>query len=184
MLNPNLAAAWFLGGFLRIWRGEPDEAIEHLARAMRLSPLDPEMFRMQAGMALAHLFAGRFDAAVVLGREGLRELPSFLLVVCLLAASHALAGRTEEARRAMHHLRRLDPALRLANLRTGSRSGARKISRRSRTACEERGCRNDSRVPAAGWPRATPPQAGGQGLSPHPPFFRQSDARSCRRPSG
>lgn len=62
-LNPNLAAAWFLGGFLRAWRGESDTAIEHFARAMRLSPLDPEMFRMQAGTALAHLFAGRFDAA-------------------------------------------------------------------------------------------------------------------------
>ena len=40
VLNPNLAAAWFLGGFLRIWHGEPDEAIERFARAMRLSPLD------------------------------------------------------------------------------------------------------------------------------------------------
>jgi tetratricopeptide (TPR) repeat protein len=63
MLNPNLAAAWFLGGFLRVWHGEPDGAIEHFARAMRLSPLDPETYRMQAGMAAAHLFAGRFDAA-------------------------------------------------------------------------------------------------------------------------
>ena len=45
MLNPNFAAAWFLGGFLRVWRGEPDGAIEHFARAMRLSPLDPEMYR-------------------------------------------------------------------------------------------------------------------------------------------
>jgi TolB-like protein len=51
MLNPNLAAAWFLGGFLRVWHGEPDGAIEHFARAMRLSPLDPETYRMQAGMA-------------------------------------------------------------------------------------------------------------------------------------
>ena len=28
VLNPNLAAAWFLGGFLRVWHGEPDDAIE------------------------------------------------------------------------------------------------------------------------------------------------------------
>ncbi|WP_432431195.1 winged helix-turn-helix domain-containing tetratricopeptide repeat protein [Methylocella silvestris] len=62
-LNPNLAAAWFLGGYLRVWRGETEVAISHFARAMRLSPLDPEMYRMQAGMAVAHLFAQRFDAA-------------------------------------------------------------------------------------------------------------------------
>ena len=63
MLNPNLAAAWFLGGFLRVWLGEPDNAIGHFERAMRFSPLDPESYRMQAGMAAAHLFARRFDDA-------------------------------------------------------------------------------------------------------------------------
>jgi len=116
MLNPNLAAAWFLGGFLRVWRGEPDGAIEHFARAMRLSPLDPEMYRMQAGMAVAHLFAGRFDTASSWAEKAFRDLPSFLMVVGIIAASHALAGRTDEARRAMHHLRQLDPALRISNL--------------------------------------------------------------------
>ncbi|MGH8513385.1 MAG: tetratricopeptide repeat protein, partial [Gammaproteobacteria bacterium] len=117
VLNPNLAAAWFLGGFLRVWHGEPDGAIEHFARAMRLSPLDPEMYRMQAGMAVAHLFAGRFDTASSWAEKAFRDLPSFLMVVGIIAASHALAGRTDEARRAMHHLRELDPALRISNLK-------------------------------------------------------------------
>ena len=117
VLNPNLAAAWFLGGFLRIWRGEPDDAIERFARAMRLSPLDPEMFRMQAGTALAHLFAGRFDTASSWAEKASRDLPSFLIPASIIAASHALAGRTDEARRALHHLRGLDPALRISNLK-------------------------------------------------------------------
>jgi TolB-like protein len=117
MLNPNLAAAWFLGGFLRVWHGEPDGAIEHFARAMRLSPLDPETYRMQAGMAAAHLFAGRFDTASSLADKASSDLPSFLLVAGVAAASHALAGRTEEGRRAMAHLRKLDPLLRISNLK-------------------------------------------------------------------
>jgi TolB-like protein/Tfp pilus assembly protein PilF len=117
MLNPNLAAAWFLGGYLRVWHGETDSAIAHFGRAMRLSPLDPEIYRMQAGMAMAHLFAGRFDEASSLAEKALRELPSFLLVVAIVAASHALAGRTNESRVAMEHLRRLDPTLHIANLR-------------------------------------------------------------------
>jgi TolB-like protein len=116
VLNPNLAPAWFLGGFLRAWHGESDGAIEHIARAMRLSPLDPEMYRMQAGMAMAHLFAGRFDAASSWAEKAFRNLPSFLMVVSIIAASHALAGRMDEARLAMHHLRQLDPALRISNL--------------------------------------------------------------------
>src|SRR5262245_585937 len=116
VLNPNLASAWFLGAFLRAWNGEPDSAIEHFSRAMRLSPLDPEMYRMQAGMAAAHLFAGRFDTASSWAEKSFRHLPSFLMVVSIIAASHALAARPDEAQRAMKHLRQLDPTLRVSKL--------------------------------------------------------------------
>ncbi len=78
VLNPNLASAWFLGGYLRVWHGESDSAIEHFERAMRLSPLDPETYRMQAGIAMAHLFAERFDAASTWAEkalQGFAELP-------------------------------------------------------------------------------------------------------------
>jgi TolB-like protein len=117
VLDSNLAAAWFLGGFLRVWSGQPDGAIRHFERAMRLSPLDPEMYRMQAGMAVAHLFAGRFDTASSWAEKAFRGLPSFLMVVGIIAASHALAGRADEAQRAMRHLRQLNPSLRVADLK-------------------------------------------------------------------
>jgi TolB-like protein len=116
VLNPNLAAAWYLSGFQRIARGEPDEAIDRFARSMRLSPLDPEMMRMQAGTALAHLFAGRLDAAASWAERAFRTLPSFLLAVSVIAASHALAGRMEDAERAMKQLRVLHPTLRISQL--------------------------------------------------------------------
>ncbi|HEX2891412.1 MAG TPA: winged helix-turn-helix domain-containing protein [Vineibacter terrae] len=117
VLNPNLLAAWYLGGFQRIARGDHDDAIERLTHAMRLSPLDPEMIRIQTGMALANLFAGRFDAASSWAEKAFRELPTFLLVVGIIAASHALAGRIDEAQRAMRHFRQLDPELRISNLK-------------------------------------------------------------------
>lgn len=116
LLNPNLASAWFLGGFLRALHGEPDAAIEHLTRAIRLSPLDPELFRMQAGMALAHFFAGRFDAAATWGEKAVGNLPDFLAAVCVTAASHALAGRTDKARKTMERMRTLDGSLRISSL--------------------------------------------------------------------
>ena len=116
LLNPNLAAAWFLGAFQRVARGEPDVAIERFQHVMRLSPLDPEMVRMQAGMALAHFLAGRFDVASSWGEKALRELPSFEMVSGILAASYALAGRIDAAEHAMRHLRQLDPGLRISNL--------------------------------------------------------------------
>ena len=33
-LDPNLAAAWHLNGWVKLYRGEPEAAIEHLAQAI------------------------------------------------------------------------------------------------------------------------------------------------------
>ena len=115
-LNPNLAAARYLGGFLRLWMGDTEAAIEFLTGAVRLSPLDPELYRMQAGMAVAHLFDKRFDTASSWAEKASRDFPDFLLAAVILAASHALAGRTAEAQRAMEHVRRIDPGLRLSTV--------------------------------------------------------------------
>lgn len=116
MLDPNLSAAWYLSGFQRITRGEHDDAIDRFARAMRLSPLDPEMVRMQTGTAMAHLLAGRFDSALVWAEKAYGDLPSFLLAAAIVAASHALAGRVDQARQALHRVSRLDPTLRASTL--------------------------------------------------------------------
>ncbi|MFB1635255.1 winged helix-turn-helix domain-containing tetratricopeptide repeat protein [Pseudomonas sp. AP-1] len=117
LLNPNLAPAWFLGGMLRVLRGETQTAIDNLNHAARLSPLDPEMFRMEVGMSLAHFFAGRFDEAVEWAEKALGNLPSLLAAVALLAASHALSGRMDSAYKAMLRLREQDPGLRVSALR-------------------------------------------------------------------
>jgi len=116
-LNPNLASAWFLGGFLRTWHGECESAIQHFEHAMRLSPVDPELYRMQAGIAMAHLFAGRVDAASAWAERSYRNLPSFLMVIAIIAATRALGGRLEDAKRVMDELRVLDPTLCISNLK-------------------------------------------------------------------
>jgi tetratricopeptide (TPR) repeat protein len=68
-LNPNLAIAWYASGTVRAFRGgEPDTAIDHLLRAMRLSPRDPFMFTMQGVTAFAHFCAGRRGG--ILGGKG------------------------------------------------------------------------------------------------------------------
>jgi hypothetical protein len=38
LLNSNLAEAWSFGGWVKIYLGDSDTAIERFARAMRLSP--------------------------------------------------------------------------------------------------------------------------------------------------
>jgi adenylate cyclase len=117
VLNPNLAITWYLSGWLRVYRGEPEVAIEHLAHAMRLSPLDPTLFNMQAGMGIAHFLTGRFDDASSWAEKASRDQTDYAVAPAIAAASHALAGRLEKARQAMGRLRQNFPTLRISNLR-------------------------------------------------------------------
>jgi len=117
VLNPNLSAAWYLSGFQRISVGEHDDAVDRFARAMRLSPLDPEAFQMQTGTAMAHMFARRFEDASAWADKASRELPNLLRVYAFCAASHALAGRMDAAKGAMQHVRRIDPMMRISNVK-------------------------------------------------------------------
>jgi len=117
VLDPNLARGWYASGWVRNYRGEPEIAIEHLARAMRLSPLDPTLYHMQAGMAFAHILAGRFDEASSWAEKAFREEQNYHPGAIVKAASNALAGRTQEARRALERLRQIDPTLRISNLK-------------------------------------------------------------------
>ena len=123
-LNPNLAEAWHFSGWVRIYLGEPEAAIEHLAHAMRLSPLDPLTFVAQMAIAFAHFFAGRYDdasswaeKALATSPPGLRERPVYHPALLIAAASNSLAGRLEEARNAIARLRQLNPTPHISNLK-------------------------------------------------------------------
>jgi TolB-like protein/Tfp pilus assembly protein PilF len=118
VLNPNLAWAWAFGSWVKIWLGEPDAAAERGAHAMRLSPNDPEvLFFMQTASAYSHFLVGRYVEALSLAQTAIRQRPNFVITICAAAASGALAGRLGKAREAMAHLRQLDPALRISDLK-------------------------------------------------------------------
>jgi hypothetical protein len=87
---------------------------------MRLSPIDPHMFNMQAGVASAHLIAGRYDESRVWAERAVRDQPLFGPVLRVAAASFALTGRLDEARRVMKLLREADPNLRISNVQDRS----------------------------------------------------------------
>jgi adenylate cyclase len=114
-LNPNAARTWNLSGWARVALGEPEFAIEHLARAMRLSPLDPGFHLMQSATAFAHFFAGRYDDASLWAERALRRQPE-LGALGVLAASCALAGNLDKAHRAIAQILKIDPRRRLSTL--------------------------------------------------------------------
>jgi adenylate cyclase len=116
VLDPNLAAGWHLNGWVNIYLGKSEIAIEHMARAMRLNPLDPLIFGMQNGTAAAHFLAGRYDDASAWSGMALQEHADFLPALRMAAASRASAGRLAEAQKIMARIRHLDPEFRVSNL--------------------------------------------------------------------
>jgi TolB-like protein len=116
-LDPNLAVAWYLGGFVRIWRGQPDDGINHLARAMRLNPLSSDMHRMEVGTAMAHFLAGRTEDALTWAEKAARHLPDRVLPIIILAAIYARAGCGNESKTLVQRLHQLEQAPRISDLK-------------------------------------------------------------------
>jgi tetratricopeptide (TPR) repeat protein len=117
VLNPNLAFAWYASGLVRSLRGdEPKLAIEEISKAIRLNPLDPFMYTIQAAMALAHFFDGAYDEASSWAAKALSQNPRNPGALRISAASNALAGRFEEARASLARALEFDPGLRISNL--------------------------------------------------------------------
>jgi tetratricopeptide (TPR) repeat protein len=117
VLNSNLAEAWSFGGLVKNFLGEPETALERFARAMRLSPLDPLVAAMRAGTAHAHFLLGRYDEAASWAAMALQDNPDYQPGLRSAAASNAMAGRLEQAHKAVARLRVLNPTLRVSTLK-------------------------------------------------------------------
>jgi TolB-like protein len=115
-LNPNLAAALTLCGWPKLWLGELDKAIELQARAMRLSPRDPQSFLMQAATGMAHFCAGRYAEASSWAMRAFNNQPNWVMSLAGLAASNALAEQPDLAKEAVRLMLGLDPTLNVSCL--------------------------------------------------------------------
>jgi adenylate cyclase len=62
-LNPNLATAWTNNGWINVWLGHPEVALEHLGRAERLDPGHRAL--TLSPMAHAYFFLSRYAEAVL-----------------------------------------------------------------------------------------------------------------------
>src|SRR5262249_6646011 len=117
VLNPNLAAGWFLSGWVNSYLGDHEITIERATRAIRLSPLDPFTPLAFTLIGAGHFYAGRFDEACSWAEKGLRAQPNYAGAARMTAASNALAGRLDQAHKAVARLRQIDPALRVSDIR-------------------------------------------------------------------
>jgi adenylate cyclase len=116
-LNPSFANGYyFLGLWLARW-ARPEEAIEKLEKAIRLSPKDPVIHFYFYGLAVAHFAAERYEEAVAWSQRSLQARGDYSLALATLAASFSHLGRIEKAQAAGKELLRLNPEFSLPGLR-------------------------------------------------------------------
>jgi hypothetical protein len=74
------------------------------------------VFKINAAMAYAHFFAGRYDDASQLALNAIRERPNYMTGLRVAAASDAAAGRKSTAKPLVVRMIGLDPQLGISTL--------------------------------------------------------------------
>jgi TolB-like protein len=106
--NPSYARGWHNSGFLRLWAGQMDLAIEHAGRALRLSPR-AQASRSSWLIGAALFFSRRFEEAVPRLQVAIEDMPVFPTPYRFLAACYAHMGLLDEARATIARLRAITP---------------------------------------------------------------------------
>jgi len=103
-----------MGGWVRLWLNQPDAAIDHFARAMRLSPLDFGFHAAETGTAFAHIRAGRYEEASLWAERASRGQPRSADAAQAVALSSALVGNMAKAKDAIRRLLEVAPNRRIS----------------------------------------------------------------------
>ena len=108
-LNPSFAYGWYLGGWLRLWAGQPELAISHFETSLRLSP----QFRANIflGIGIGYFLAQQFGEAAAMLLRALQEQPSWPPTYRFLAACYAHMGRLDDAQNIVKRLRAITPVI-------------------------------------------------------------------------
>jgi adenylate cyclase len=67
-LNPNSYHAWASRGWVYKIMGRSEEAIRSFERAIRMSPVDPQLHHAFIGIGMSLIELGRFDEATAAGK--------------------------------------------------------------------------------------------------------------------
>ncbi|HUO93783.1 MAG TPA: winged helix-turn-helix domain-containing protein [Rhizomicrobium sp.] len=112
-LNPNFSLAQGFYGLALTYCGRWQDGDLAARRALRLSPRDP-FAALYCGIAsYAQFIGGRYDEAMQLAREGIRQRSDFTGAHRVLTAAAGMAGRDDIARAALQELKRAQPNISL-----------------------------------------------------------------------
>jgi len=113
------AWAWGRSGWLDVYQGDPDSAIERLKIGLELAPQDPLNFNSMVGIGCAYFMTGNYVEAARWQQTALREHPSAIWVHRTMCPAYVLAGDRSEARRSLDAWRAHHPDLTLSEVQRG-----------------------------------------------------------------
>ena len=96
-------------GWLCLWAGQADAAIELFEKSLRLNPLRKAPATFSIG--LAHFFARRLEKAAAMLLVSLQETPNWAPCLRFLASCYAHLGRLVDAGSIVEKLRQITPDL-------------------------------------------------------------------------
>jgi len=115
VLNPNSSHANTLAGWVCCHLCEGDKARSYIERAMRLSPLDPQMGYMLSGLGWAFNLKREHARALEVLGQALRRIPNWTTACRMKIWALVGLGRIDEAKAAAARHMELDPAFTVSN---------------------------------------------------------------------
>jgi tetratricopeptide (TPR) repeat protein len=109
-LDRNLATAYFLIGYGKLFVGRAEETEAHIAEALRLSPRDTGAYAWLFAVGLATGALGSYEQAVGWFQRSIEANRNFPHAHFFLASGLALLGRVDDARAAVKAGLALNPA--------------------------------------------------------------------------
>ncbi|MFM9939767.1 MAG: winged helix-turn-helix domain-containing protein [Hyphomicrobiaceae bacterium] len=108
-IDQNSALTWGYRGWIGIWSGDQETAINDFDKALRLSPFDQWISTYSLGRSFALTMSGRFEEGLFWARRAMQENPDWTASYRGLVAGLVLNGKLDEARTVAARLTTIDP---------------------------------------------------------------------------
>jgi TolB-like protein len=110
-ISPHFAQGIYARAWTEALAGRAIDGRQHVDLAMRLSPLDPLHYAMQATRAFTHMALGEDAEAAHWAERGARSPGAHVLIAMIAAAAHTLKGDSERAAFWTANVRDRNPAM-------------------------------------------------------------------------
>jgi AraC-like DNA-binding protein/tetratricopeptide (TPR) repeat protein len=111
--------AWSRSGWIDVYSGDAESAIERFKIALDLAPNDCLAFNSMVGIGCAHFEAGRYLEAADWQQRALEEHPSATWIHRTMCPAYVLGGAESEAHRSVTALREVYPELTVSEVQQG-----------------------------------------------------------------